>query len=140
MTTKKVSPKQEAFVREYQIDRNGTQAAIRAGYSEKTAQEQSCRLLSNVKVQEAIDAAAAQHAKRCNVTVDNLTAELIADRELARENKHPGAAITATMSIAKLHGLDITRAKIDAGVNVHDTLMESVTEARKRLAVSKKHP
>ncbi len=31
-------------------------------------------------------------------------------------------------------------AKIETSVNVHDTLMESITEARKRLAVNKKRP
>src|SRR5574344_1053159 len=49
-----LNAKQEAFCREYIIDLNGTQAAIRAGYSEKTAQEQSSRLLSNVKVSERV--------------------------------------------------------------------------------------
>ena len=37
MTTKKLTPKQEMFVREYLVDLNATQAAIRAGYSEKSA-------------------------------------------------------------------------------------------------------
>lgn len=49
-----LNAKQEAFCREYIIDLNGTQAAIRAGYSERTAQEQSSRLLSNVKVSERV--------------------------------------------------------------------------------------
>ena len=43
--------KQEAFCREYLIDLNGKQAAIRAGYSPKTAEVQASRLLSNAKVQ-----------------------------------------------------------------------------------------
>lgn len=50
----KLTDKQELFAREYLKDLNATQAAIRAGYSEKTAQEQSSRLLSNVMVQERI--------------------------------------------------------------------------------------
>lgn len=50
----KLTDKQERFCREYLIDLNATQAAIRAGYSEKTAQEQSSRLLSNVIVQNRI--------------------------------------------------------------------------------------
>ena len=37
MATKRVTPKQAAFVREYRLDLNATQAAIRAGYSPKTA-------------------------------------------------------------------------------------------------------
>lgn len=50
----KLTDKQELFAREYIVDLNATQAAIRAGYSAKTAQMQSSRLLSNVMVKERI--------------------------------------------------------------------------------------
>jgi len=50
----KLTDKQELFAREFIVDLNATQAAIRAGYSAKTAQEQSSRLLSNVMVQQRI--------------------------------------------------------------------------------------
>jgi len=43
------------FVEEYAKDRNGTQAAIRAGYSPKTAGEQACVLLKNPKIQALVD-------------------------------------------------------------------------------------
>lgn len=46
--------RQKRFVVEYQIDNNAKQAAIRAGYSAKTAQEQGARLLSNVMVAQEI--------------------------------------------------------------------------------------
>lgn len=49
-----LTDKQERFCQEYLIDLNATQAAIRAGYSTKTAQEQSSRLLSNVIIQNRI--------------------------------------------------------------------------------------
>jgi phage terminase small subunit len=49
-----LSPKRAAFVREFCVDHNGTQSAIRAGYSEATADEQASRLLANVKVRKAI--------------------------------------------------------------------------------------
>ncbi len=49
-----LTAKQKRFCHEYIIDNNGTQAAIRAKYSRKTAQEQSSRLLSNVKVKDYI--------------------------------------------------------------------------------------
>ena len=48
--TKQLGPKIGRFVDEYQVDLNGTQAAIRAGYSERTAAQQASRLLRNVKV------------------------------------------------------------------------------------------
>lgn len=49
-----LNQKQEAFCREYIIDLNATQAAIRAGYSERTAPAQGCRLLMNVNAQSRI--------------------------------------------------------------------------------------
>lgn len=49
-----LTDKQIRFCQEYVIDGNGKQAAIRAGYSEKTAEAQASRLLSNVKVKKRI--------------------------------------------------------------------------------------
>ena len=51
---RKLTPKQQQFVEEYLVDLNATQAAIRAGYSAKTAEFQASRLLRNAKVQAAI--------------------------------------------------------------------------------------
>jgi len=48
---KGLTPKQRIFCREYLLDLNATQAAIRAGYSQKTADPQGPRLLGNVRVQ-----------------------------------------------------------------------------------------
>lgn len=49
-----LTDKQKRFCEEYLIDLNATQAAIRAGYSPKTAEQTASRLLRNVKVQEYI--------------------------------------------------------------------------------------
>lgn len=49
-----MSEKHARFVAEYLIDLNATQAAIRAGYSPKTANEQGCRLLANASVAQAV--------------------------------------------------------------------------------------
>ena len=50
----RLTAKQKRFCDEYLIDLNATQAAIRAGYSPKTAAASAARLLRNVKVQEYI--------------------------------------------------------------------------------------
>ena len=71
-----MTPKQARFVEEYLIDLNATQAAIRAGYSAKTAQEQGSRLLTNVMVQEAIQAAQRARSKRAEITADRVLEEL----------------------------------------------------------------
>lgn len=50
-----MNAKQRRFCDEYLIDCNATQAAIRAGYSKKTANEQAARLLANVTIKSYID-------------------------------------------------------------------------------------
>lgn len=71
-----LTAKQGRFVAEYLIDLNATQAAIRAGYSEKTAEQQGSRLLSNAKVASAIAEAQSKRSKRTEITQDRVLAEL----------------------------------------------------------------
>lgn len=70
--------RQEKFCREYLVDLNATQAAIRAGYSEKTAAYQASRLLRNVKVLEYIKKLRGEREKRVQVTQDEVIRELAA--------------------------------------------------------------
>ncbi|MBQ3457078.1 MAG: terminase small subunit [Synergistaceae bacterium] len=62
--------KQNVFVQEYLKDLNATQAAIRAGYSQKTAYSIGQRLLSNVEISQAIDAAMSERSERAKLTAD----------------------------------------------------------------------
>jgi len=68
--------KQDVFVEEYLVDLNATQAAIRAGYSVKTADQQGSRLLANVKVQSKIAKEMAERSKRTGVNQDRVVLEL----------------------------------------------------------------
>src|ERR1700691_273282 len=68
--------RQARFVAEYLVDLNGKQAAIRAGYSPKTAEVQACRLLRNAQVQAAVADAQKQRIARTEVTADRVIAEL----------------------------------------------------------------
>lgn len=76
MAKRQLSEQRQRFVDEYLIDLNGTQAAIRAGYSPKTAQEQASRLLSNVMVQQAIAERMAERSRRTGVNQDRVVLEL----------------------------------------------------------------
>lgn len=71
-----MNDRQRRFVSEYLIDLNATQAAIRAGYSPKTAQEQSSRLLSNVMVQEALSQEQQARSVRTQITQDRVIQEI----------------------------------------------------------------
>lgn len=58
------------------IDLNATQAAIRAGYSPKTANEQAARLLVNVSIQAELARLRAEQSRRTGVTADRVIREL----------------------------------------------------------------
>lgn len=76
MSARKLSPKQAAFVAEYLIDLNATQAAIRAGYSEKSADKIGAQLLGKTRVREAIEKSQAKRTERTEVTADRVVTEL----------------------------------------------------------------
>ena len=70
-----LEPRQQRFVDEYLVDLNATQAAIRAGYSKKTAQPASSRLLSHVIIADAIAARRAKLSEKFEVTRDQMLRE-----------------------------------------------------------------
>ena len=72
-----LNEKQKIFCQEYLIDLNGTQAAIRAGYSPKTANEQAARLLANVSIQNYIRELQQKRSERLQYTQDDLLKDLI---------------------------------------------------------------
>jgi phage terminase small subunit len=71
-----MTPKQAQFVEEYLIDLNGTQAAIRAGYSAKTANRAASELLSKPDIQEALQVKQRERSARTGVTADRVILEL----------------------------------------------------------------
>lgn len=68
--------KQQAFVSEYLIDLNGTQAAIRAGYSPATACEQASELLAKPVIAAAVESGIAQRLRRTGIEQDSVLHEL----------------------------------------------------------------
>lgn len=70
--------RQILFTLEYLTDLNATQAAIRAGYSERTAYSIGQRLLKNVEIQSSVQNAMRAREKRTQITADNVLQELAA--------------------------------------------------------------
>jgi phage terminase small subunit len=66
----KFTNKQLRFIEEYLIDSNATQAAIRAGYSKKTAYSQGERLLRNVEVSKALKMKQSIQSEKLEVTLE----------------------------------------------------------------------
>jgi phage terminase small subunit len=73
---KSLTPKQQRFAAEYLIDLNATQAAIRSGYSAKTAYSAGQRLLKHVEVGPAIEAAKRERLMAAGVTAKDVITEL----------------------------------------------------------------
>lgn len=73
---KELEPRQKLFVKEYLVDCNGTQAAIRAGYSAKTAGEQAPRLLANVRIKEAVQNGLKEKYHRFDLTAERVLLEI----------------------------------------------------------------
>jgi phage terminase small subunit len=80
-----ITPKQRRFVEEYLIDLNATQAAIRAGYSPKTAEVQGSRLLSNAKVQAAVSEGQNNRAARTQIDADWVLKRLVENVDRAMQ-------------------------------------------------------
>lgn len=72
----KLNDKQKRFAKEYNVDLNATQAAIRAGYSEKTARSIGQRLLTNVDIQAAIQKGKKALEQKTEITQERVLREL----------------------------------------------------------------
>ena len=71
-----LNAKQRRFVEEYLLDLNATQAAIRAGYSAKTASAQSFDLLRKPEIASAIQEAMQKRSEKTGITAERVLAEL----------------------------------------------------------------
>lgn len=76
-----LTAKQQRFVEEYLVDLNATQAAIRAGYSEKTAYSVGHENLSKPEIAVAIAEAQAKRSERTRIDADWVLARLAAEAD-----------------------------------------------------------
>jgi phage terminase small subunit len=130
-----LTPKQEKFAQAY-IETGNASEAYRQAYNagNMTAPVINVRaseLLKHGGITVRIAELQSRHAERHNVTIDSLTEMLKEDRELARKNDEASAAITAVMSIAKLHGLVVEKIN---STNRHHHTAEPVSAYSRHLA------
>ena len=74
--------KQQRFAEEYQVDNNGSQAVLRAGYQTKHPAEMAYGLLRNTKVKHTLQDAQNARGERMQMRVDSIVQEYI---DLKRE-------------------------------------------------------
>lgn len=128
-----LNAKQDRFVEEYLVDLNATQAAIRAGYSPKTAYSMGQRLLKNVGVQAAVQAEMDQRSKRVKITQDRVLQEyarlaFFDPRKLFCDNGKP----------KDINELDDDTAAALAGLDVMEEY-EGTGESREFVGYTKKY-
>ena len=103
-----LTPRQRRFVDEYLVDLNGTQAAIRAGYSQKTARQIGQKLLTKVDIQQAISAAQVERQKRTELTADEVIRDLREVRDVCLGRKS-----VKVVEVVKFEG-EATPHEVDA--------------------------
>ena len=104
-----MTPRQQRFVDEYLMDLNATQAAIRAGYSARTANEQSARLLANASVATAVQVAQQARSDRMQITQDAVLRGLRREATLEGEGSSHAARVSAWGLIGKHLGMFVER-------------------------------
>ena len=135
-----LTDKQKRFCEEYLIDLNATQAAIRAGYSPKSAEQTASRLLRNVKVQEYIAKRQKELSRSTHITQERVIKELAL---IAFSNNADYARVVEKKMQTEVDGMLVDVLGEDGKPIMYRTvepvLTDELTEEQKRaLAVIKK--
>jgi len=118
-----LTEKQARFVAEYLIDLNATQAAIRAGYSPRTAEQQGSRLLGYAKVRAAVQKAQAERAERTEINADWVLSRLAQEATADLSDILDGTGAIKPIRDWPL----IWRQGLVAGIEVNQNTIEGVS-------------
>lgn len=104
-TLKRLTFKQQSFVNEYVIDRNATQAAIRAGYARPSARVQGARLLAHPEVRAAVDQKIHQAACATQTEAEWVRTRLREEASDFSERSTHSGRIRALELLGKVNGM-----------------------------------
>ena len=96
--------KQSRFLEELTLGTNATQAAIRAGYSPRSARVIAQETLQNPAIQAELQARQAAESERLGVTRQQVVAGLLEAAQMAKANSDPGGMIKAFAALGALMG------------------------------------
>lgn len=126
-----LTPKQDAFCLKYVETGNASEAYRQTyhtdGMKPESVNRKAKELMDNGKITARISELQAEHAKRHNLTVDDLLDELEEARQMAKEKENAGAMTTATMGKAKLLGLDKQMVEVKAEVSSFEDWVKEVS-------------
>ena len=131
-----LTDKQRKFCDEYLIDLNATQAAIRAGYTEKYANTNASKLLQNTTISQYIGERQKELSRKTEITQERVIRELAL---IAFSNTADYAHVVEKKMKAEVGGILVKEGKPVTYRTVEPVLTEELTEEQKRaLAVIKK--
>ena len=120
-----ITAKQQRFADEYLIDLNATQAAIRAGYSERSAEQQGNRLLGNDKVAAYIKDEQGDRSERTGITQDYVLGIITEAIGLSRSTENVMGFYKGAELLGKHLGMFNEK---DNGLNGAEAIAESLRE------------
>ena len=117
----RLTPKQDEFCRQFVVDLCATQAAIRAGYRERTARSVGSENLTKPDIQARIAELQAERSKRTDIKADDVLRRLMREADAGDMNEPSAARIRAVELLGKHLGLFVDRKII--GIRAPAALM-----------------
>ena len=114
----KLTPKQALFCKEYLVDLNGTQAAIRAGYSKNTAQQIASENLLKPLIQENLSKLVKTRMDKVDLTVDGVLQDILDTRDVAKTTESLSERLKANEMLGKYLKMWSDKVEVTADINV----------------------
>ena len=128
-----LNPKQLRWIDEYLVDFNGAAAAIRAGYSEKSARSIAHENTTKPDIQAILQARQAAIATELQITREGVVRGLIDAFEIAKADRQPSVMVSAMAAVAKLLGLyavETKRVELTAGQGAVQSNFAAMNDAQ----------
>lgn len=130
--------RQRAFVEEYLVDLNATQAILRAGYKTTNARQMAFQLMENPGIRIAIDALKAERNKNSDVTKDKVLKGILKAIEMAEEARNVSGMLRGQELLARHLGMFIERTEISGpdgdAIKMEQKLREDVADFTSSIA------
>jgi phage terminase small subunit len=108
----KLVPKQLLFIEEYLVDQNATKAAIRAGYSARTAGQTGFRMLRKPQIMAAVNKGLSAKQEKINLTSELVITGLVTEARGDGPDTSPSARVSAWSVLAKILGMLVDKVDV----------------------------
>ncbi len=128
----KLTARQLRFIDEYMIDSNGAAAAVRAGYSPKTAREMASENLSKPHISAVLRERQAQVSSELQITCTGVIKGLLEAFEIAKTERNPASMVSAMATVAKmlaLHSPEVKKVELDVQGQLAMGRMNALSDA-----------